>query len=127
MDPWEIQADLFESLHALRFAVLLALCVVFFSYIVRYRTSKDRDGFNAAIAFFIYTAGEAGWRGLVWYHHGDQVTSFDNWVMFSAAGLISAFGSIMCLKEMIPEVWRLKAWFVMIGCGIIVGIATLFV
>ena len=123
---------LFEMLHGLRFAVCLALVILFGQYLILNAGMLPKIGWKveriqAAVAFFVYCLGEAAWRGLVWVNHGDSVEHFSWYLCFMAAGSVSLFGAVCCLRVMLPNQWKWPTWIVLSSIAVVIGVASLFI
>lgn len=109
---------LFDILNGVRFALCLSLVFVFGWYLYLNRESIPKMRFNmdriqAAVAFFIYELGEAGWRGFVWWNHGDLRGVGLSSLWYSVAvvsGTLAAVGSICCLRVLLPNLWAWPTW-----------------
>jgi hypothetical protein len=123
---------LFDVLNGIRFALCLSLVAVFGRYIwsnfgLVWKIRIRMDRVQAAIAFFVYEVGESGWRGFIWWNHGDARTAFTThgYIFFMISGLVAAVGSICCLRVLLPDQWRWPTWLMIAALVSIIVLSSL--
>lgn len=112
---------IFETLHGLRFAMMLGLFALFGRYVFVHRKNE----IDAATAFLLYCAGEGAWRGLVWINRGDDASSLQWWVPFMVAGSVSLVGAILCFRSLLPSDWTWPAWALLLFMAALITAITL--
>lgn len=88
------------------FALNLCLLAVFARYIaVEVGRNGGRERVRAAVWLATYFVGETGWRGLVWWHHGDAEAIYDSWAYYVLIGfgVVGACGALGCVAIFAPE------------------------